>query len=114
VTVTGPDGRFVDELDLGVGRLDFAQLNSVVAAYEVSPQCVVVATEEGREIRITARRDLSTGKYVSEYERRVTVSSGGHPCQVWALTPAYQACSGGDVDACLSASIEEVDRIHLY
>lgn len=85
-----------------------------MAAFEVGPQCVVVETEEGREIRITARRDLSTGKYVSEYERRVTVSSGGRPCQVWALTPAYQACCSSEIEACLSAAIEEVDRIRIF
>jgi len=65
----------VDELDLERGRLDFAQLSGLVAAFEISPPCVVVETEEGREIRITARRDLSTGWYVSEYERRSSKTS---------------------------------------
>jgi len=65
------------ELDLKQAGLDFAQLGGLVAAYEISPQCVVVETGEGREIRITARRDLSTGKYVSEYERRGSLTSNG-------------------------------------
>jgi hypothetical protein len=114
VTATVPDGRFVDELDLEQGRLDFAQLGSLVAAFEVGPQCVVVETEEGREIRITARRDLSTGRYVSEYERRVTVSTGGHTYQVWALTATYRACRDSELETCLTAAIEEVARIHVY
>ena len=86
----------------------------LVAVYEVSPQCVVLETEEGREVRITARRDLSTGMYVSEYERRVTVSSGGHTYQVWALTPAYQAHTADDPRACLEAAVEEVGRTRVY
>ncbi len=102
------------EFDLKEGRLDFAQLGGLVAAYEISPQCVVVATAEGREIRITARRDLSTGKYVSEYERRGSLTNNGNTYQVWAQTPAYQACTADDLETCLEAALLEVNRVHVY
>jgi hypothetical protein len=104
----------LDELDREQGGLDFAPLDGLVAAYEISPQCVVVETREGREIRITARRDLSTGKYVSEYERRGSVSTKENTYQVWAQTPAYQACTAGDLEACLEAAVLEVNRVHVY
>jgi hypothetical protein len=104
--------------DLGLheleGGLDFAHLDVLVAAYELSPQCVVVETGEGREIRITARRDLVTGQFVSEYERRGSVSTNGNTYQVWAQTPAYEACTADDLQACLEAAVLEVNRIHVY
>ena len=102
------------EFDPKQGRLDFAHLGGLVAAYEISPQCVVVETGEGREIRITARRDLSTGKYVSEYERRGSLTSNGGTYQVWAHTPAYQACTADDLEGCLEAAVLEVNRVHVY
>jgi hypothetical protein len=102
------------EFDREHGGLDFARLDGLVAAYEVSPQCVIVKTREGREIQITARRDLVTGDYVSEYERRGTVSTKENTYQVWAQTPAYQACTAGDLEACLEAAVLEVNRVHVY
>ncbi len=113
IAVEGEELR-LHEFDLRQGGLDFAQLGGLVAAYEISPQCVVVETGEGREIRITARRDLSTGKYVSEYERRGSLSSNGSTYQVWAQTPAYQACTADDLEACLEAGVLEVNRVHVY
>ena len=96
------------------GELDLSRLEGLVAAYEVGEHCVVVETEEGREIRITARRDVSTGKYVSEYERRTSLASGEHNYLVWAHTPAYQPCTDADEQACLEAAVAEVNRVHVY
>ena len=102
------------EFDLKQGRLDFAQLGGLVAAYEISPQCVVIETGEGREIRITARRDLSTGEYVSDYERRGSLDTNGNTYQVWAKTPAYEICIADDLEACIEAAVVEVNRVHVY
>ena len=98
-------------LDLLQGRLDFAALGGIAAAYQVSPQTVVVETKEGREIRITAKRDLSTAAFVSEYERRIAVTSGGTAYHVWSRTGAYPTCRADDVDACLETAIQEVSRL---
>jgi len=95
-------------------RVDLARLDGVVAAYEVGPQCVVIETEQGREIRITARRDLRTGKYQPLYERQVQISNHGATYQVWAHTPAYQAFTADDVGACLAQAAEEVSRLRRY
>jgi len=95
-------------------KLDVARLSGLAAAYEVSPQCVVVETEDGRHVRITARRDLSTGLYVSEYERRVSLSNHGHTYQVWAHTPAYEECTAERIEACLEAALEAVAGTHVY
>ena len=59
------------------GRLDFSALDGLVAAYQVGPQTVAVETKDAREVRITAKQDLRTGEFVSEYERRSTVTAGG-------------------------------------
>src|SRR5436309_765263 len=101
------------ELDQEHGRLDFHRLDGLVAAYEVSPQCIVVKTREGREIQITARRDLVSGNYVSEYERRGSVSTRDNTYQVWAQTPAYEICIADDLETCLEAAVLEVNRVHV-
>jgi hypothetical protein len=96
------------------GGVDFYRLDGLKVAYEISPQCIVVETNEGREIRITVRRNLNTGEYVSEYERRGSVTSEGNKYQVWMLTPAYQPCTADDLGACLDAAVLEVNSVHVY
>jgi hypothetical protein len=98
-------------LDLLHGRLDFSALGGLAAAYQVSPQTVVVETKEGREIRITAKRDLSTATFVSDYERRSVVTSGGNTYHVWSRTGAYPTWRADDVDACLEGAMQEVSRL---
>jgi hypothetical protein len=53
-------------------------------------------------------------KYVSEYERRSVLKSGGHDLRVWAQTPAYKRCTADDAASCLEAAVLEVDRINVY
>jgi hypothetical protein len=108
------EGARARALDLLQGRLDFSSLGGIAAAYQVSPQTVVVETKEGREIRITAKRDLSTATFLSEYERRSVVTSGGTAYQVWSRTSAYPACRAGDLRACLEAAIHEVSRLPVH
>jgi hypothetical protein len=93
---------------------ELSGLDRIVAAYEVSDRSIVVETSDGREIRITAWRELGTGKYRSDYERRSVVKSGGKEFRVWAHTPAYRRCTANDVAGCLEAAALEVDRIHVY
>ena len=93
---------------------ELSGLDRIVAAYEVSDRAIVVETTNGREIRITAWRNLGTGRYVSEYERRSVIKSGGKEFRVWAHTPAYQRCTADDVAGCLEAAALEVDRVNVY
>ena|SRR5437773_1808950 len=93
---------------------ELSGLDRIVAAYEVSDRSIVLETTDGREIRITAWRDLGTGQYVSDYERRSAIKSAGKEFRVWAHTPAYKRCTGDDVASCLEASTLEVDRINVY
>jgi hypothetical protein len=93
---------------------ELSGLDRIVSAYEVSDRSIVVETSDGREIRITAWRDLGSGQYVSDYERRSAIRSGGKEFRVWAHTPAYKRCTADDVASCLEAAALEVDRINIY
>ena len=98
---------------LGDGN-DLAGFATIVAAFEVGSNSIVVETSDGREIRITAYRDLSSHEYVSVYERRSTIKSGTKEFRVWAATPAYPQCRAESVDDCLEAAMLEVDKVRLY
>ena len=97
-----------------VDLTDLSGLDKIVAAYEVGDDCVIVHTVDARDIRITAWRNLATGEYVADFERRSTIKSGSKEMQVWAHTPAYARCTGEDRQSCLEAAVLEVDRVHLY
>ena len=97
-----------------VDLTDLSGLDKIVAAYGVGDDCIVVHTADARDIRITAWRNLATGEYVADFERRSTVKSGAKEMQVWAQTPAYARCTGEDRQSCLEAAVLEVDRVHLY
>jgi hypothetical protein len=107
--VTGPMSRW----STGDGN-DLATFDQIVAAYEVGSHSVVVETLDGREIRITAWRDLSTHQYVSAYERRTKIKNGMQDLYIWANSPAYQTCSADDLEECLEAAMLEVDRARLF
>jgi hypothetical protein len=93
---------------------ELAGLDRIVTAYAIGDHSVVLETTDGREIRITAWHDRAAGKYVSEYERRGVVKSGGHELRVWAQTPAYKRCTARDAASCLEAAVLEVDRVNIY
>jgi hypothetical protein len=93
---------------------ELAGLDRIVTAYAIGDHSVVLETTDGREIRITAWHDRAAGKYVSEYERRGVVKSGGHELRVWAQTPAYKRCTAADAASCLEAAVFEVDRVNIY
>ena len=97
-----------------VDLADLSGLDKIVAAYGVGDDCVIVHTVDARDIRITAWRNLATGEYVADFERRSTIKSGTREMQVWAHTPAYARCTGEDRQSCLEAAVLEVDRVHLY
>jgi hypothetical protein len=101
----------------GSSALDWGELSGlerIVSAYSDGNHVVVVETADNREIRITACLDRATDKYVSEYERRSVVKSGGHDFRVWAQTPAYRRCTADDAASCLEAAVLEVDRVNIY
>ena len=93
---------------------ELAALDRIASAYAIGDHSVVLETTDGREIRITAWYDRARDRYVSEYERRSVVKSGGHDLRVWAQTPAYKQCTADDAASCLEAAVFEVDRINLY
>ena len=93
---------------------ELSGLERVVTAYAIGDHSVVVETTDGREIRITAWYDRARNRYVSEYERRSVVKSGGHDFRVWAQTPAYKPCTADDAASCLEAAVLEVDRVNIY
>jgi len=101
----------------GSAALDWEELSGlerIVTAYAIGDHSVVLETTDGREIRITAWYDRARDVYVSEYERRGVVKSGGHDLRVWAQTPAYKRCTADDAASCLEAAVLEVDRINIY
>src|SRR6266516_7147800 len=93
---------------------ELSGLDRIASAYAIGDHSVVVETTEGREIRITAWHDRAAGEYVSEYERRGVVRSGGHELRDWAQTPAYKRCTADDAASCLEAAVLEVDRVKVY
>src|SRR6266487_2280772 len=93
---------------------ELAGLDRIVTAYVIGDHSVVLETTDGREIRITAWYDRARNRYVSEYERRSVVKSGGHDSRVWAQTPAYKPCTADDAPSCLEAAVLEVDRVNIY
>ena len=93
---------------------ELSGLERIASAYAIGDHSVVVETTDGREIRITAWHDRARDKYVSEYERRSVLKSGGHDFRVWAQTPAYKRCTADDAASCLEAAVLEVDRINVY
>jgi hypothetical protein len=104
-SVTGPTALDWDEL---------SGLERIVKAYAIGDHGVVLELADGREVRITAWHDRAAGRYISEYERRAVVRSGGQELQVWAQTPAYRRCTADDAASCLEAAVLQVDRIHVY
>lgn len=93
---------------------ELSGLDRVVRAYAIGDHSVVVETTDGREIRITAWHDRAADRYVSEYERRGVIRSGGQELRVWAQTPAYRRCIADDAASCLEAAVLQVDRVNIY
>lgn len=93
---------------------DLAGLDQIVQIYLLGDNVVVVELADGREVRITAWLELTTGRYVSEFEKRTALSDAGRTLYVWAKTPAYRRMIGGDVQSCLEAAVAEVDRSRVY
>src|SRR5256885_11010107 len=69
---------------------ELSGLDRIASAYAIGDHSVVVETTDGREIRITAWYDRARNRYVSEYERRSVVKSGGHDFCLWGPKPAYK------------------------
>jgi hypothetical protein len=102
---------------VGPAELDWdelAGLERIVTAYAIGEHSVVLELADGREVRITAWHDRAAGQFISEYERRAVVRSGGQELHVWAQTPAYLRCTADDAASCLEAAVLQVDRIHVY
>jgi len=93
---------------------ELAGLERIVTAYAIGDHSVVLELSDGREVCITAWHDRAAGKYVSEYERRGVVKSGGQELRVWAHTPAYLRCTADDAASCLEAAVLQVDRVNVY
>jgi hypothetical protein len=95
---------------------DLSGLDKVVAIYGVGENTVIVETNDSREIRITAWKDLKTGDYLPDFERRGTVhAGGGKEFHVWSHTTVYgRPEPAPSLQACLEAAVHQVDRMHVY
>ena len=93
---------------------ELSGLDRIVAVYQAGANVVLVETRDNREIRITAWFDRQEGRYVAEFERRCTISTGGQQLRVWTQTPAYARCVADDLIGCLEAAVLEVDRLPVY
>jgi hypothetical protein len=93
---------------------DLSGLDRIRAVYQVGPNVIVVETSAGREVRVTAMFDYRTGKYVTEFERRAKISSGGHQLSVWAHTQAYPRIVADELVGCLEEAILLVDQTPVY
>jgi hypothetical protein len=100
--------------ELYVDWADLEGLDRIVAIYEVGQQSVVVETNEGREIRITAWLDRRADQYVADFERRSVVTNGTQRLHVWAQSPAYARCVADNLQGCLRAAVVAVDRVAVY
>jgi hypothetical protein len=100
--------------ELYVDWADLAGLDRIVAIYEVGEKSLVVETNEGREIRITAWLDRRADQYVADFERRSVVTSGTQRFHVWAQSPAYARCVADNLQGCLRAAVLAVDRVTVY
>jgi hypothetical protein len=100
--------------ELHVDWAELAGLDRIVAIYEVGEKSVVVETNDGREIRITAWLDRRADLYVADFERRSTVKSGTQHFHVWAQSPAYARCVADTLQDCLRAAVLAVDRVTVY
>src|SRR2546430_16000012 len=75
---------------------ELSGLDRIATAYAIGDHSVVVETTDGREIRVTAWYDRARNRYVSEYERRSVVKSGGEEIPGWAETPAFKPWTADD------------------
>ena len=93
---------------------ELSNLDRIFAVYEVGENSIVVETTDGREVRISAWRNRSTGEYVADFERRAKITIGGNTHRLWEHTPAYARCAAGDAASCLEAAVLEVERTNVY
>ena len=93
---------------------DLSGLDRIRAILQVGTNVLVLETADGREVRVTAMFDYRTGKYVTEFERRAKISSGGHQLSVWAQTQAYPRVVADELVGCLEEAILKVDRTPVY
>src|ERR671936_277014 len=93
---------------------ELSNLDRIVAVYDVGENTIVVETSDGREVRISAWRNLSTGRFVADFERRAQIMIGGTKHRLWEHTPAYARCTGEDAPSCLEAAVLEVEHTNVY
>src|SRR5256885_6126452 len=84
---------------------ELSGLDRIASAYAIGDHSVVVETTDGREIRITAWYDRARNRYVSEYERRSVVKSGGFDLRPLVQTPAAQPFPAVAVTRSVSGAI---------
>ena len=92
-----------------VATLDLSGLEHLTGIHQLGGRSLLAETGDGRQVRISASRDPSTGEFVSGYERESLIRSEGDEYRVWELTTSYRAHSATDVEACLEAALAEVD-----
>src|SRR2546430_16000013 len=93
---------------------ELSGLDRIASAYAIGDHSVVVETTDGREIRVTAWYDRARNRYVSEYERRSVVKSGGDDFLGWGRKPAFKPCTADDAASFPGAAALPVARGHTH
>jgi hypothetical protein len=95
--------------------LAVGDLSGFVTIYRIGRERLDLRTNEGREVRITAKQDVRTGKYRAAYERRTIVKNDdGVLVQVWTPTPVYGPMISADPETCLRRAAEDVAKLRVY
>jgi hypothetical protein len=76
---------------------------------QVGGTTLVVGTENGQQIRITATRDPVTRKFASSYEATSRLFAEGSGSLVWETTSDYRPCESERLEGCLQSALEEVN-----
>jgi hypothetical protein len=76
---------------------------------QVGGTTLVVGTENGQQIRITAMRDPATRKFVSSYEATSRLFAEGSGSLVWEKTSDYRPRESEKLEGCLQSALEEVN-----
>ncbi len=85
-------------------------LDNIASLHQIGGNSVIVATYDGRQVRVTACRDGDTGGFSSTYEVARAEQWHGRDILVWEQAEGYPPRLGDTIEDCLEAALAEVDR----
>ncbi|NLO90195.1 MAG: hypothetical protein GX088_07745 [Clostridia bacterium] len=102
----GKGGRYIP---ISVPREKFPNINEI---WGYGPNTIVVNTNDGRCIKITAAKNIRSGGtsiYYSEYEEMKEIQVGDKTIRVWVVAD-YPWREGETIEQCLLEALVFVDR----